>query len=110
MGKHKPQDSAGDHADEHEGGHVIPGLHDKPHGQHSRQEDVGKGNVHPHFFSQDHREIHTKDKGQHCAHQAEHDLLPAAQLQLVLQHAEHNREQDKEQGNTSGRAVYCGVL
>ena len=110
MGKHESQDSTGDHADKHEGGHVVPGLHDKPHWQDSRQENVGKRNVHPHVFPQDDRKVHTKDKGQHCAYQAEHDLLPASQLQLMLQHAEHHGEQDEEQGNTSGRAVYCGVL
>ncbi len=64
MGKDQTQHGAGDHTDEHEGGHIVTGLHHKPHGKHGCQENVGEGDVDPHVFAEDYRQIHSAYKGE----------------------------------------------
>ena len=110
VGEYKAQYRAGDHAGEHERGHIVTGLHHEPHGQHGRQEDIDERDINPHVFAQDHREIHTEYKSKHRAHQAEDHFFPSGQLYFMLHHAEYNGKQDEEEGNTSRRAVYRGIL
>lgn len=47
MCNQQANNSTGNHADEHEGGHVVAGLLQQPHGQNCSKENVNKGDVAP---------------------------------------------------------------
>ena len=110
MRKNQSQYSADDHTDKHKCGHIITGLHQEPHRKYRSQEDICKCDVHPHLFSQDHRQIHSAYKRKHRACQAEDHFFPAGQLCLSLDKSENSRKQDKEQGDAPRRAVYRRIF
>ena len=43
VGDQQTDNRTGDHSAEHEGGHVVTGLFQQPHGQDRRKEDVDEG-------------------------------------------------------------------
>ncbi len=45
--------SACDHGNKHEGGHVVAGLLQQPHRQHSSEENVNEGDIAPCCLAQD---------------------------------------------------------
>ena len=99
------QNGTYDHSHEHEGGHVVTGLLQQPHGQHGSEEDVHKGDVAPGSLAQDHRSVDAHHKGQHDEHDADDVFLPAAEVELVLQQAKDHGEHHEHDGDHAGSAV-----
>ena len=102
--------STHDHGHEHKGGHVVTGLLEQPHGQHSSKEDVHKGDVAPSGLAQDQGQVCADDKGQHDEHDADNAFLPAGEVELLLQQAKDNGEHHEHDGNHTGSAVGLGSL
>ena len=102
--------SPGDHADEHECGHVVAGLLQKPHGQHGGKEDIDKGDIAPGGLAEDQGAVHAHGEGGEDAHDAQHGFLPAGEVPLLLDQAHHHGEHHEHDGHHTGRAVgLCGV-
>ena len=110
MGKDQSKDRPCDHADKHEGGHIISWLHKEPHRKYSCQENIDKSNIDPHFLAKDHRKVHSAYKSQYRKDQSQDHFFPAGKLHLFLYQSEDCGKEDEEQGNTSGSAVYSGVF
>ena len=108
--EHQADDCTGDHSYEHEGGHVIAGLHHKPHGKNSRQKDIGECDINPHIFPENDREVHAAHKCEDRTYEAEDDLFPAGEFHLSLNDSEDGCKKDEKQGNASRRTVYGGVF
>ena len=108
MSHHQPQNSPDNHSREHKGGHEIPGLHKHPHRQDRRQKNVGKGQVDPHILSRNQGNAHPQPQGQYRPEQSHRRFLPAGQMKMLLHQAECHGENDKEQGNGTGRTIDPG--
>ena len=94
-----------DHGHEHEGGHVVTGLLQQPHGQHGSEEDVNEGDVAPCSLAQDDRSVCANHEGQHDEHDADDVFLPAGEVELVLQQAKDHSEHHEHDGDHAGSAV-----
>ena len=110
MGHQQAHHGPGDHADEHEGGHVVPGLLQKPHGQHGGEEDVHKGNVAPGSLAEDQGTVHAHGEGGQDAHDGQHRFLPAGEVPLLLHQAHHHGEHHEHDGHHTGGAVGLGGI
>ena len=108
MGHQQAHGRTGDHADEHKGGHVITGLLHQPHGQHRGKEDVHEGDVAPGRLAQHQREVCAHHEGQHDERDAQHRFLPAGEVVLFLDQAEHHGEHHEHDGHHARRAVGLG--
>ena len=108
MRHQQAQHRTGDHADEHEGGHVVTGLFQQPHGHDGSKENVSKGDVDPGLFAGDHGSVHADGKRAHRAQDAHHGLLPAGQVVLFLDHAKDDGKADEQDGDGARRAVGVG--
>ena len=99
-----------DHGHEHEGGHVVTGLLQQPHGQDGCKEDVDEGDVAPCSLAQDDGEVCTDHEGQNDEDDADDALLPAGEAELLLDQAEDDSEHHEHDGNHAGSAVgLCGL-
>ena len=96
VGENQPENSTGDHSHEHECGHVISRLHDKPHGEHSSEEDIDESNVDPCLFSKNQRKIHAAYKRKKCEGKSENDFFPAAEFHFMLNQSEDCCEKDEK--------------
>ena len=94
-------DRACDHSDEHEGGHVVPGLLQKPHGQHGGEEDIHKGDVAPCGLVEDEGAVHADGEGSGDAEDADDGFLPAGEIQLLLHKTEDDGEHHEHDGHLS---------
>ena len=109
MCNNQTDDCACDHADEHEGGHVVARLLEQPHRKDSGEEDINEGDIAPCCLAEDKRAVHADCKGGNDAHNADNGFLPAGQVKLFLDKAEHNREHHKHDGDHACRTVGgCG--
>ena len=101
----KADDRTRDHADEHEGGHIVARLLQKPHRENGGEEDVDKRDVAPGRLAEDQREVHADGEGSDDAEDAEHGLLPAREVHLLLHKAEDDGEHHEHDGHHTGSAV-----
>ena len=101
----KTDDRARDHADEHEGGHVVARLLQKPHREDGGEEDVDKRDVAPGLLVEDERAVHADGKGGGDAENAEHGFLPAGEVQLLLHKTEDDGEHHEHDGHHTGSTV-----
>lgn len=91
--------SACDHGNKHEGGHVVPGLLQQPHGKHGGKEDINEGDIAPCALPKISGQFMPIAKEANDAHNADNCFLPAGQVKLFLDKAEHNREYHKHDGD-----------
>ena len=105
MGDDQTDDRARDHADEHKGGHVVPGLFQQPHGKHGGEEDVDKGDVAPSGLVENQGAVHAHGKGGGDAQNTDDGFLPAGEIQLLLHKAEDDGEHHEHDGHHTGCAV-----
>ena len=101
-------DRACNHSDEHEGGHVVPGLLQKPHGQHGGEEDIHKGDVAPSGLVKNQGAVHAHGKGSGDAQNTDDGFLPAGEVQLLLHKTEDDGEHHEHDGHHTGSAVGLG--
>ena len=94
-----------DHSCKHKGCHIIPWLHQKPHRKHCCQKDIGKCKITPCVLGCCDRACHTNCKSCHCTYKSDYNLLPACQLELLLDQAKYNCKYNKQQRNASGRSI-----
>ena len=97
--------SACDHGNKHEGGHVVPGLLQQPHGKHGGKEDINKGDIAPCGLAQDDGQICANDKRQHDENDADDALLPTGEVELLLDQAKDHSEDHEHDGDHAGSAV-----
>ena len=99
-----------DHGHEHEGGHVVTGLLQQPHGQDGCKEDVDEGDVAPCSLAQDDGEVCTDHERQNDEDDADDALLPAGEVELLLDQAEDDGEHHEHDGDHAGSTVgLCGL-
>ena len=110
VGDQQADNRTGDHSAEHEGGHVVTGLFQQPHGQDRRKEDVDEGDVAPGSLAQDDGAVHTDHEGQHDKGDADDGLFPAGEVELLLDQAEDDGEHHEHDGDHARRAVGKGGL
>ena len=110
VGDQQADNRTGDHSAEHEGGHVVTGLFQQPHGQDRRKEDVDEGDVAPGSLAQDDGAVHTDHEGQHDKGDADDGLFPAGEVELLLDQAEDDGEHHEHDGDHARRAVGEGGL
>ena len=110
MSDQQADNGTGDHADEHEGGHVVTGLFQQPHGQDRSEEDVDEGDVAPGSLAQNDGEVHADNEGQHDEDDADDGLFPAGEVELLLQQAEDDSEHHEHDGDHAGSAVGVGGI
>ena len=101
----QPYHSASDHSDKHKSGHVVARLLEHPHRQNSCEKNVHKGDVAPHGFAQDQRQIGTDGKGEHDKQDADRAFFPASKVQLFLQQSKHDSKNHKHDGDHA-----CGTV
>ena len=105
MRNEKADDRARDHADEHEGGHVVARLLQKPHRENGGEEDVDERDVAPSHLAEDEWAVHADGERGNDAEDAEHGFLPAREVQLLLHKAEDDGEHHEHDGHHTGCAV-----
>ena len=105
MRNEKADDRARDHADEHEGGHVVARLLQKPHRENGGEEDVDERDVAPGRLAEDEWAVHADGERGNDAEDAEHGFLPAREVQLLLHKAEDDGEHHEHDGHHTGCAV-----
>ena len=105
MRNEKADDRARDHADEHEGSHVVARLLQKPHRENGGEEDVDERDVAPSRLAEDERAVHADGERGNDAEDAEHGFLPAREVQLLLHKAEDDGEHHEHDGHHTGCAV-----
>ena len=105
MRNDQTDDRTGDHADEHEGRHVVARLLEQPHREDCCEEDVDEGDVAPCRLAEDQRAVRADDKGQDDEHDAENGFLPALEGKLLLDKAEYNGEHHKHDRDHAGSTV-----
>ena len=71
MCNNQTDDCACDHADEHEGGHVVARLLEQPHRKDSGEENIDEGDIAPCCLAEDKRAVHADCKGGNDAHNAD---------------------------------------
>ena len=99
-----------DHGHEHEGGHVVTGLLQQPHGQDGCKEDVDEGDVAPCSLAQDDGKVCTDHERQNDEDDADDALLPAGEVELLLDQAEDDGEHHEHDGDHAGSTVgLCGL-
>jgi len=101
----QPHHCTNDHARKHKGRHVVSGLHQKPHGEHSGHKDISKCQIRPCFLSCCQRKCHTDGKSRCRTGQADSCFFPSRQVKLLLDQSEYHGKYDKQQGNGAGRTI-----
>ena len=98
--------SACDHGNKHEGGHVVPGLLQQPHGKHGGKEDINEGDIAPCGLAQDDGQICANDKGQHDENDADDAFLPTGEVELLLDQAkDHSEDHEHDGGGVFSRTL-----
>ena len=110
VGDQQTDHSADDHGHEHEGGHVVTGLLQQPHGQDSGKEDVDEGDVAPCSLAQNEGQVRADDEGKHDENDADDALFPAGEVELLLDEAEDDSEDHEHDGDHTGSAVGLSSL
>ena len=108
MGHQQADGRTGNHADEHECGHIVTGLFEQPHGNHGGKEDVDEGDIAPDFLVELQRADHTDGKGGNNAGDADQGFLPAAEIEFSLDQAEEDGKDHEHDGNHACGAVGLG--
>ena len=95
-----------DHTQQHKGGHVISGLHQKPHGHYGCQEQVCHDDVDPYGLGSIDRKLHTYRKHHYQQTDGYDCLDPFVHFSnLFLDQTEDHSDQDEQHGNGCCTAV-----
>ena len=101
---------ADDHGHEHKGGHVVTGLLQQPHGQNSGKEDVDEGDIAPCSLAQNDRQVCTDDEGKHDEDDADDALLPAGEVELLLDETKDDCKDHEHDRDHTGSTVGLSSL
>ena len=107
MGDQNAHNRADDHAEQHEGGHVVPGLHQKPHGQDGSQEEIRHDDVDPCGLGGIDRKLHAHGEHHNQQRDGDNGLHPLMHVfHMLLNQAEEDGDENEEHGN-GGRCGIC---
>ena len=89
---------------------MVPGLLQQPHGKYGGKEDINEGDIAPCGLAQDDGQICANDKRQHDENDADDALLPAGEVELLLDQAKDYSEDHEHDGDHAGSAVGLGSV